>query len=174
MKILLLCFYLLLNWQCHSTQNELSMGIEEFYKLNKKTDFTNFKYWNIYPREGQKDTYIFDYIPENEIPLRFLIVKDENGVLRYKQIHPRNDLSFLELNDDINEKGFSLNLYLQFKSLNIKTLSYVNEYKMILFSFNSHSMIYSENEYNNLNHIVRFSNYEKIDPHWFFYKDPPR
>lgn len=169
MNIILVILFLFCNFQCSNTDEKILLKIYDFYNLNKDRDFKNFRNWHIWRRENQAETYIFDYLTDEKIDFRFLVVKDsKKGNILYKQITPKRDSLFFELKENINDNGLTLNLYLEFKYLNVDALYYLNEHKMILFEFKSYNILYSEIPNINLLVINRFNKYKQIDSNWFY------
>ncbi len=142
--------------------------INEFYNLHKNKNLNLFKNWHIYQREGQQNAYVFDYLNGEQVERRFYIIEDENKNIMYKQVFPQSDSIFHELTGNVNDKGLTLALFTDFKSLNIKSLNYLNDLNIVQIALNSYSVIYSEVERKDLSGITRFNDYKSIDSHWFY------
>lgn len=151
--------------------NELSKKAKETYELNKDKEFSCFRNWNVFLRDGNKEAFIFDYIENDQAKSRFLVTESKDGVI-YKQIFPEQDTIFHNLKADTlcESNIITLNLYVDFKALKIDALSYIQENDLFLIKVDDQTIIYSIKARENLSDISRFSNYKKMDAHWFYYE----
>ncbi len=157
---------------CQAQVNdELSKKVQDTYTLNKGKEFSCFRNWNIFLREGSKEAYVFDYNKNDQTISRFLIAETGDSVV-YKQIFPDQDTLFRCLKADTlcESEIITLNHYLDFKSLKVDALSYIEKNDLFLIEVDDQSLIYSIKALESLSDISRFSSYNKIDEHWFYYK----
>ena len=154
--------------------NDCPSEVEKIYSLNKEKSFSEFENWNIYLREGKNNVYVFDYILKDKIETRYLVV-DEDSII-FKQIFPLRDTIFSSLTTDSlhNHSGkptISIELYLNFKSLEIDAIFYKQKERLFLLKNNKLTLVRTIEPRNNLSDGVNFINYKKIDPYWFYFKN---
>jgi len=151
---------------------DLPSEVKEIYSLNKGRDFSAFENWNVYLREGTTNVYVFDYKVIDKIDARYLIVDKDS--LMFKQIFPKQDSLFYTLNPDSSYNGMSLlnvDLYLDFKSLGVDAIFYVQKNKMFLLKKDKITLVRTMKPSDSISDGVQFINYKKIDPYWFYYED---
>lgn len=159
---------------CHScTSNELPTLIEEIYTLNRAKEFNKFRNWVIYTREGKDNVYLFDYMQNDQIDTRYLVVHNDTVV--FKEIFPKKDTVFHVAKIDSlyydNSNMLSIDLYFDFKDLEVDEISYLQNEDLFLLKRNGFTLIHSVKPLDNITNIKRFNNYKKIDEYWYYFEE---
>ena len=172
MRTSAILFLLLIFQNCNT--NEFPSEIKKIYSLNKEKSFSEFENWNIYLREGKSNVYLFDYMLNDKIEARYLVV-DKDSII-FKRIFSLQDSVFFSLSTDslhrhLGKSTISMELYLNFKSLEIDAIFYRQKERLFLLKKDKITLVRTVEPRNNLSDGVHFINYKKIDPHWFYFKD---
>jgi len=165
---MLIVVLLALNVSCNTNVKEqTSLSVEQFYKLNKDTKLSSFENWKVYPRSINK--YIFDYIFDEQ-EIRYFVFESEEQGLTCKQIFPVKDTVFTNLkSENISEaKKKVLSLFLLLKSLKVNSITYLPENDLYFLETEMFYMVHSEKGTQRIQDIKRFTNYVKLDEHWFY------
>ena len=171
MRTLVILFLLFIFQNCNT--KDFPSEIKKIYSLNKDKTFSEFENRNIYPREEKRNVYLFDYILNEKIAARYLVVANDSIV--FKQIFPLQDTVFYLLNKDtlyshLKKPIISLDLFLNFKSLGIDAIFYRQKERLFLLKKDKNSLIRLVDPRNNLSDSINFINYQKIDQFWFYFK----
>lgn len=171
MKNIVILFFILSFQNCNS--NELPSEVNKIYNLNKEKDFSEFENWTIYLRENERETWLFDYTPNNKIEARYLIIKKDS--LLIKCIFPVKDSAFHSLNgyflENRNvEDALSLDLYLNFIALKVDAISYLQDDCMYLMKIKGAVLLHTKIPIE-ISTVKQFCHYKRIDSHWFYSKD---
>jgi len=171
MRTSVILFLLFIIQNCNT--NDFPSEIKKIYSLNKDKSFSEFENWNIYPRDGKSNVYLFDHMLDNKIATRYLVVDDDSII--FKRIFSLQDTVFFSLSPDflyrpLEKTTISLELFLNFKSLGIDAIFHRQKERLFLLKKDKISLIRSVDPRNNLSESVNFVNYRKIDPYWFYLK----
>jgi len=165
------CIIILLT-SCNS--DKLSFESQKIYNSIRDKDLSEFINWNIYPREGEENVYLFDYLLDQTIKARYLLVIDGN--VMYKAIFPANDSIFhildincLEKHNDLETQLF--NLYTSFNSLDVDALNYNQEDSILILTKGKTILIHILDKNKDVARLKQYKNYEMIDSRWFYYRD---
>ena len=172
MRTVVFIFLLFIVQNCNTS--DYPSEIKKIYSLNKDKSFSEFTNWNIYLREGKRNVYLFDYMLNNKITARYLVVDDDSIII--KQIFPVHDSIFFLLKTDSPYKdsekaSISLEFFLNFKSLGIDAIFYKQKERLFLLKKDDISLIRSVDPRNKFYDNENFLDYRKIDPHWYYFKD---
>lgn len=171
MKNVIILFLIFGFYNCNSYES--SSSIEQIYNLNKGKDFSEFENWTIFLRENESDTYIFDSMPNDKVEARYLVVSKDS--LLFKRIFPFQDSIFHSLNAYCSEKqnakgAFDLDLYSNFKALNVDVISYQQNDSLYLLKKAGIVLLHTKGS-TDISTIKQYSNYKKIDANWFYFKE---
>ena len=172
MRTLSILILLLIFQNCNS--NEFPLEIKKTYLLNKEKNFSAFENWNIYLREGKNNVYLFDYTLNDKIEARYLII-DKDSII-FKRVFPLQDSVFFLLKTDSLHKhsgksSLSMDLYLNFKSLEVDAMFYRQKEKLFLLKKDKITLVRTMKPIDSISNEIQFVNYKKIDPYWFYHKD---
>jgi len=172
MRTLTILILLLIFQNCNS--NEFPSEIKKTYFRNKDKDFSKFENWNIYLREGKTNVYLLDYVLNDKIEGRYLII-DKDSII-FKRIFPHQDSMFYLLNTDSLHRqcgkiSLSMNLFLNFKSLEIDAMRYNQKEKLFLLKNDNFTLVRTMKPMEVISNGTQFLNYKKIDLYWFYHED---
>ncbi len=153
------------------TNNPASPKETAFYEQYKNQDFSEFKNWQIYPRENS-NSLVCDYYLGDSLLSRYLIfdysIKES---VSYKTVMPSLDSLARPLPRTVaNNSQISSKLLDNFLDLEIEALYSLDDGAILIFDINeSNSVLYVDEDIN-LNSIPRFKNYKKINANWYSYE----